>query len=384
MRCIIVVLLVLACPARGTTATLSETVDAFARHYPLNGVVLVARGSRLLWHRAYGYADVARGIAIDPNATFAIASLTKQFTAAAALQLAAAGRLDLHAPIATYLPATHPIWRGKAPAWAARVTAHHLLTHSSGIADYLHVDQTVDVSQLDPADAVAAIVAYVARRPLEFTPGSKFSYNNSGYVLCGVLIEAISGEDATPYFARHLFAPANMWNSFLLTPAQELNRTPWPTVTGTRPQRYEVARLTRASPLMTAPPSRVLGSTAGAVIASAADLWRWTAALHRGDILPAPVVTQMLHPYQEVGGPGMTGYAYGIMVGRTHRGTPLYRHGGSLNGVRAELRYAPQEHITTVVLTNVSPANGGSRKNNPLARFAADLEDAALIPDTAY
>ena len=383
---VLLCVLVILTPLRALWACgLADTLAQYQAQYPLNGVVLVAHGDRILLHQAYGFADAAQTVPLDPNASFAIGSVSKQFTAAAVLQLADQGRLNLQAPIATYLPATHRIWRGHAPAWARRVTVHHLLSHSSGIVDYLHVTPTVHFAELQAADAVPAIVQYSARRPLQFTPGSRFAYNNSGYVLLGVLVDTLSGASVMSYFDQVLFGPAHAFTSFIQTPAQELHRSGWPTLFGARPQRLEVARYVSGAILRPSATPVLVGSTAGAVVATAPDLWRWTRALHAGEIVAAPWLHRMLQPYYErLDIPGVVGYGYGMMLSRSSRNTPVYRHGGSLSGVRAELRYAAQEQITVVIVTNVSPADGGSRKNNPLARLARDLEDVAVACGTVW
>ena len=158
-----------------------------------SGAVLVARGGKVVLHEGYGWADLAKTAPVTRETRFYIASITKQFTAAAVLKLEERGRLGLADPVGKHLPGVPPD--------KAAVTIHQLLTHTSGLGQ----DYAADGIR-DRAEAVRAVLA----KPLKSPPGAQFRYSNDGYNLLAVIVEVVSGESYESFLRQNLLRPAGM------------------------------------------------------------------------------------------------------------------------------------------------------------------------------
>jgi CubicO group peptidase (beta-lactamase class C family) len=167
------------------------------------GTVLVARGDAVVLSKAYGVANLEWNVPNTPATKFRLGSLTKQFTAASILLLEERGKLKVDEPVKTYLP--------DAPAAWDKITIFNLLTHSSGIPNFTSFpDYAATQAFATPAEK---IVARFRDKPLDFAPGEKMSYSNSGYVLLGYLIERITGGSYATFVQDNIFTPLGMKDS---------------------------------------------------------------------------------------------------------------------------------------------------------------------------
>ena len=189
--------------------TKAEEVDKLLNLYheygKFNGSALVAEEGKIIYSKGIGMANMEWEIENMADTKHRLGSVTKQFTAMLVLQLAAEGKLDLQAPISDYLP-DYP--NGHDP----KITTHHLLTHTSGIPNYtafpgFFKDQSRDSYTPDE------FVMKFADKKLDFTPGEKFNYSNSGYFLLGVIIEKVSGKTYEAMLQENIFTPLNMNDS---------------------------------------------------------------------------------------------------------------------------------------------------------------------------
>lgn len=172
----------------------------------LSGNILVSRGRGTAIIRSYGLANREHWVPNATNTKFRIGSITKQFTAAAIFQLQQQNLLDIHAPITAYLP--DYLHRKNS---SSSVTTHHLLTHSSGIPEYLNPEIFPDVSAwMRLPTTLRQIIDRFKDFPLIFKPGAAFLYSNSGYVLLTQIIEAISGQSYADYVQANIFMPLGM------------------------------------------------------------------------------------------------------------------------------------------------------------------------------
>ncbi|HET9514188.1 MAG TPA: serine hydrolase domain-containing protein, partial [Gemmatimonadales bacterium] len=187
---------------RTAAARVRAAVDAIAeparqRRQLAGMVVLAIRAGDTLLHRAYGLAEVENGVPLTTGHVFQLASITKQFTAAAVLRLAGEGRVDLEASITRYLP--------DAPTQGHPITVRQLLTHTSGIPDYAESPRIRTLKRLDlPPDS---LVGLVRGTPLYFAPGDQMRYSNTGFVLLGQLIERVTRMPYHTYVEEHLLRP---------------------------------------------------------------------------------------------------------------------------------------------------------------------------------
>src|SRR6516164_7420559 len=167
------------------------------------GSVLVAEDGKILLDKGYGFANLEWQVPNTPTTKFRLGSITKQFTAASILLLEERGKLKVEDPVKKYMQ--------DAPAAWDKITIFHLLTHTSGIPSFTGFP---DYRKLEPfATTAAELVARFRDKPLDFQPGEKWSYSNSGYVLLGYLIEKISGESYDKFVRENIFTPLGMKDS---------------------------------------------------------------------------------------------------------------------------------------------------------------------------
>ncbi len=204
---------VAASPAAAELAPkFTEYMEAQERVSRFTGAVLVARDGKVLFARGYGMANLEHSIPNSPSTKFRLGSITKQFTAAAILQLQEKGKLSVQDPVCKYVPDCPAAW--------APVTIHHLLTHTSGIPNFTSFPDYLKTMMI--ASPPEKSLERFRDKPLEFTPGEKFNYSNSGYVLLGFILEKAAGQNYDEYLRANIFAPLGMnasgydWNSTVL------------------------------------------------------------------------------------------------------------------------------------------------------------------------
>lgn len=315
--------LVSALPAQDP-AGMEELIQSYVTPGQFMGAVLVARGDTVLLSKGYGSADLEWAIPNDPTTKFRIGSVTKQFTAAAILLLEERGKLSTSDFVKKHLP--------DAPAAWDKVTIFHLLTHTSGIPSFTSLP---DYAAKQPfATTPDQLVARFRDLPLEFEPGSKWNYSNSGYVLLGYLIERVSGQSYARFLHENIFAPLSMTNSGYdvtnaILPRRARGYSPGPN--GPAPAGYVD---------MTIPFS------AGALYSTTEDLLRWERGLFGGRLLSASSLQKMTTPFKN-------DYAFGVGVG-TKDGRKFIAHGGGIEGFNSYLRYDPEDQLTIVVLANLN------------------------------
>jgi D-alanyl-D-alanine carboxypeptidase len=256
------------------TARLSKSLDSLSNRDQFSGVVLISKGGAPVFQHAYGMADREADRANDVETAFNLGSINKVFTATAIRQLVAAGRLDLDSTVAKYWP-SYPN-----AEVAKRITIRQLLQHRSGIGG--------DIFDPPPGGKRSEIrhnrdfLQLFADRPLEFEPGSRSEYSNAGYVVLGLLVERLSGEDYYAYIRQHIYEPAGMTR----TGHFPVDSVPPNTAIGyTRAEADSAsnAPLHRNTDLL---PGR--GSAAGGGYSTVGDLARFVQALRQGRITAGP------------------------------------------------------------------------------------------------
>ena len=321
--------LALGAAAQAATPGFGEKADALIRRHlaaqTFSGVVLVADHGKPVFRRAYGLANREWNIPATPETVFRIASTTKTFTAAAILRLAEQGKLTLDDPIAKYYPATPAAWSG--------ITLRNLLNHTSGIPDFVSTTNGFIRNGARLRDKPDDLVALVRDKALEFAPGSKFHYSNTGYVLLGLVIQKVSGESYSDYLSDAFFKPLGLAHTAYDDFADGVPKRAsgyW------RPYgAWEHARL------MTPEAS----DASGALRSTADDLLAWDQALHRGNVLTPASRQAMFTDYGH-------GYGLGSFVEMRH-GHRLWDHGGNVPGFCNAFEYYPDDGLTVIVMDNV-------------------------------
>jgi CubicO group peptidase (beta-lactamase class C family) len=288
------------------------------------GAVLVAKGDRLLINEGYGFADLEWNSPNTPHTRFRIASITKQFTAAAILLLQERGKLRVDLPLKTYLPDTPPAW--------SEITIFNLLTHTSGIPDFIRLAdfRKFMTLPLQPEQ----IIAKIRDKPLDFPPGSERAYSNSGYVLLGLVIEKLSGESYAQFVKENLLDPLGMRDSGYDTHAAVIDWRASGYTYG--PDGFKNAPYFDMN----------IPFAAGGLYSTTGDLLRWERALFGGKILSQASLEQMTTPFKE-------NYGFGVVI-RTIDGDKVVDHSGSFDGFNTEMIHGARDNLVVVVLSNVS------------------------------
>jgi D-alanyl-D-alanine carboxypeptidase len=308
--------------------------------------VLVARGDKVLFRGARGRASVELDVPLSPDHVFRIGSVTKQFAAAGLLRLIDEGKVALDDPLSKFLP-DYP--NGDA------ITIAQLLNHTSGIRSYTSIPGHMD-QEIRRDLTTAELIDVFKDEPVDFAPGEGWSYNNSGYVLVGAVIEKASGMPWFRWLDRTLFEPL------------ALSHTQVGAGRGVVPNLASGYSLAGETVSTAAFLSMTQPHAAGALLSTVDDLWRWNRALHQGKVLSPESYRRMTTPEGKAATAG-DGYGYGIQVG-TVRGRTAYGHGGGIFGFLSHLTYVPGDDISVVVLRNAD-GEGGEQVGVLARRLAA-------------
>ena len=314
-----------------TPATL-DSIDRYVRteitRYHIPGVSLaVLRGDRVVLARGYGYANVEHRVPATDSTVYQSGSVGKQFTAAAIVMLAEQGRLALDDSITRFLPDGPATWRG--------ITIRHLLTHTSGIADY--TDSTLDTRR-DYTEA--ELVQLAAKPPLEFAPGDRWSYSNTGYVLLGIIIHRVTGVFYGDFLRDHVFRPLGMRTTRIISEAD---------IIPNRAAGYHLVDDTLKNQDWVSPS---LNTTAdGALYFTVHDLAQWAIALNHWKIPSRAGLEASWTPVRLNDG-GSYPYGFGWQITQ-QRGYRRIGHGGAWQGFRTAIERYPEFDLSVIVLANL-------------------------------
>ena len=323
-------LLSLAAPADAQT----DSVDAFVRDFirrhdiPAAAVSVVHRG-KVTKAAGYGVANLELGVAATGHSVFEIGSITKQITAAAVLMLVEDGKLGLDDPLARYVTGLPEGWSG--------IRLRHLLTHTSGLHDW----EGDTAFSLRREYTAAEFIAFVARHPLDFPPGSRFAYSNSAYPLLGMVVERVSGVPYERFVADRVFTPAGMRESRFRR-AEE--------VVPHRASGY----VDRDGVLMNGEPLRpAILAPNGLILSTAADMARWSIALTSGTLLQRASVNAMTTPVRLNDGSSFNAAGIGWFFDgfRGHR--MMLHNGSTAAGFSSVIYRYPDDDLSVVVLLNI-------------------------------
>jgi CubicO group peptidase (beta-lactamase class C family) len=317
-----------------------ELVTPFVHRKEFTGTVLVSSGDRVLFEKAYGYADLEWDIPNTVDAKFRIGSVSKQFTAASILLLTQDGKLDLDRSVTKYIPNAPNAWRP--------ITIHDLLTHTSGIPDFLAFPDFQSTKTL-PSSPHETLLRF-RDRPLEFEPGTEGRYSNSGYVALACVIENVSGVSFSQFLTNRLFRPLGLKDT-----GTDTHRT----IRWHRARGYTNFQtgLGNADYIDIS-----IATGGGSLYSTVGDLRRWTLALHHNHVL-APNL------YRCMTTPTFHNYGYGLEIRNGPDGR-IIDHGGGMEGFSSFLQYRELRQLVVAVLANLNTDITG--------RLANQLADQAL------
>jgi CubicO group peptidase (beta-lactamase class C family) len=291
--------------------------------------VLVAKNGNIIYNKGVGMANLELGVPMKADMIFRIGSITKQFTAVAILQLMEQGKLSLEDEITKFIP--------DYPTHDHKITIHHLLTHTSGIASYTGMkDWTPEVMKKDITPL--EMVDFFKDQPMDFEPGEEWRYNNSGYFLLGYIIEKVSGQTYEEYVREHLFEPAGMVNSLYGNDRNIILNRAYGYQLGEH--GYENANFLS----MTQP------YAAGSLMSTVEDMFRWNRALISGKVISQESLT-LAWTNHTLNNGSMINYGYGWMPGDV-QGSAMIAHGGGINGFMTHEAYFPAEDLFVVLFLN--------------------------------
>ncbi|WPY00937.1 Penicillin-binding protein [Candidatus Trichorickettsia mobilis] len=350
---IIIALNITVASASSIQTTIKLTTKKYLATRFLNATFMFANNDGVLDIGAKGIFDL-NGTQLKANEKMPIASGTKPITAAAILRLYDQGKLDIQDPISKYLDQKSDVWITKMPDWADDVSIHHLLTHTSGIAEY-YMNAPININ-MSLQDINKSIVSFAASKALAFNPGDQYLYSNTNYIILGMVIEKVSGKRLAQFFNDEFFKPLKMKASYLPSLEESIliqqsnpNRSLYPVryvaiPTGGKP-KLELAKFE----YMFVPYAD------GGVFSNTRDIITWYKALHQGQVLSDKSYKMMITKYLPVpsrsGRKNYTGY--GVFISEFTNGDTLIHHSGSKSGI-SEAGFIPEQNLYFAILGNVS------------------------------
>jgi CubicO group peptidase (beta-lactamase class C family) len=330
--CVLAVFLQQTALAQDHAAKIQEVLATAHKYRQFNGAALVAENGKVVYKGGFGLANMEWNIPNTPDTKFRLGSITKQFTATVILQLVEQGKIKLDGKLSDYLPD----YRKDV---GEKVTIHHLLTHTSGIPSYTSQPGFFENVSRNPYKVDEFVKKYASGN-LEFEPGSKFLYNNSGYFLLGAIIEHVTGKPYEQVLKENIFDPVGMKN------------------TGYDHHNTVIAK--RATGYIKTPDSYAnspyldmsIPYAAGSLYSTVEDLYLWDQALYTDKLISAQSKALMYTPF-------LDNYAYGWAISKAsfkqnNADVPVITHGGGINGFTTTIVRFPNEKNLIVMLDNTN------------------------------
>jgi CubicO group peptidase (beta-lactamase class C family) len=318
--------------ADGPDPALIQKIDALMAEIYKPGepgaAIIVRKDGRTIFRKGYGLADLELGVPVEPDMIFRLGSITKQFTAVSILRLAETGKLTLQDEITKFLP--------DYPTKGKKITIEHLLTHTSGLKSYTNMSEWLTMWRKDMT--VNEIIDISKDQPMEFAPGERWTYNNTGYILLGAIIEKVSGLTYEDFVQKNIFGPLGMKHSCYGNTDRIIPR---------RVPGYQMGK----DGFINAPYlSMTQPYAAGSLLSSVDDMAVWNDAVFSGKLVRKEWLDRAWTPYKLINGES-TGYGYGWFIS-DYAGHRFIEHGGGINGFTTYQLTLPEDHIFLAILTN--------------------------------
>lgn len=318
------------------------------RHLP--GLSLaVVRDGQIIKTAAYGLADLELGVPATPRTMFQIQSITKTFTSGAILLLADDGNLSLQDPVAKHLGGTPDSWKD--------ITLRHLLSHTSGIKDFIN-EPTASL-RLDVTEE--EVLRSLADRPLNFQPGERWGYSNSNYHLLAMIIRKLTGKGYGEFLRERIFIPLGMRETRILSLSEIIpNRASGYSWNG---NAYEKGTFIAGS---------ILSYGGGGILSTAPDLALWAQAMMSAKLLKPEAIAQAWTPVRLNNGKNAD-YGLGWGIGRVGGHRMVHHDGAHSSGFSSCLALYPEDHFAVVVLVNRVGASPDSIARRVAAAYFPEL-----------
>ena len=335
---LLICVLSLAALAQDLAPKADEIINAYVKQSQFSGSVLIAKGGKVILSKGYGMANYELEVANTPQTRFRLGSITKQFTAMAIAQLVERGLVKVDDPITKYLP-DYPKETGD------KVTVYHLLTHTSGIPSFTNSTDYLQI-KMQPLSS-EKLFAWVKGKPLEFTPGEDFKYNNAGYILLGYIIEKVTGKSYDQYLRESIFEPLGMKSTGYDRNKEVMkHRAAGYSLKGKEIENAEFIDMT-------------VPGGAGALYSTVEDLYLWDRALYTEKLVKKPTLEKVYTPFK-------SNYSWGWRVGEQY-GHKLVGHGGGIDGFNTTIVRFINDDICIIALSNRIPAALNPMSKNLMA-----------------
>ncbi|WP_347924738.1 serine hydrolase [Pontimicrobium sp. SW4] len=314
--------------AQNIESQIDDILNASYKANEPGATALVYKDGKVIYRKGFGSANLELGVAMQPEHVFEIGSITKQFTAIAILMLEEQGKLKVEDDITKYIP--------DYPTNGKTITIHNLLNHTSGIKSYTSMESFIKHARTDMTPS--ELIDKFKNEPMDFDPGEKFLYNNSGYILLGHIIEIITGETYADYIQKHIFDKIGMKNSYYGSMKKLIKNRAYGYKKG------ENGYLNADYLSLTLP------YAAGSLMSNVDDLLKWQKALNTNQLITQKSYEKAINGSSLNNGEHIS-YGYGLGAGKI-QGSKSISHGGGIFGYATMGIYMPQEDVFVSVLTN--------------------------------
>jgi CubicO group peptidase (beta-lactamase class C family) len=330
-----------AMPIVFTKNTEAEIDALFSEKYPANSpgaTVLIAQDDKIIYRKAFGMANLELNVPMKPENVFQLASITKQFTSVSILMLVEQGKLSLQDPLSKFI-ADYP--RGN------EITIHHLLNHTSGIKSFTNLPDFRAKTRLDMTPD--EIISSFKNLPLEFNPGEKYEYSNSGYFLLGYIIEKLSGMSYEDFIQKNIFDKLGMKYSYYSNSYKII------------PNRANGYQLYEGNFENAEYMSSTIPYASGALMSTVDDMFLWNKAIHSNMLISESSKKAAFTNYTLANGKN-SNYGYGWYVNEIANITTI-EHPGGMNGFTTSGIYIPEKNVYSIVLSNLDDGRGAEHLN---------------------
>ncbi|PWN59855.1 serine hydrolase [Chryseobacterium viscerum] len=305
---------------------IDRIIKAFEGINKFNGTALIHYQNKNIFERSYGWQNAEKNIHNQDKSIYQIASLTKSFTALVIVKLSEEGKLSFKDPISKFI-ADYP--RGN------EITIEHLLTHTSGIYEVLRNKEYFSLLHTGKAIAKNKELSFFKNEPLDFEPGTQFSYTNSGYIVLGLIIEKITGLSYENAVRKIILNPLKMTHTGFnyMALKSPYKTVPYSYISKTRQEKTEVWNSTLTGP-------------AGQIYSTAEDLYNYYLGLRDYKIVSKEAFKKATTPY-------LSGYGYGWFIDDLY-GKKLINHGGNIEGSTSYFAMLPEDDLCIILLNNIT------------------------------
>lgn len=328
--------------------TLNSKIDSLLEEkYKPNdpgAVFLISKKGKIIYQKAFGLADIELNSSMKVESVFEIGSITKQFTAMAILMLYEQGKLKLDDEITKFIP--------DYPTNGNKITIHHLLTHTSGICSFTDMKSINEISKKDLTPV--ELIDFFKNEPMDFKPGEKFKYNNSGYVILGYIIELLTGKSYGDYIEQNIFQKIGMESSIYASHKKIIKN---------RASGYQ----DKNGYINCTYISFTIPYSSGSLMSNAEDMFKWQQAI-RNNLLISKQTTEKIFKNYNLNNVEKINYGYAWHI-KEINGVPTNEHGGSIFGFKSMSVYIPSEDIYVIGLTNCD-CNSPTQVTRQIAEFA--------------